>query len=1089
MSSTGEEKGRHRTLDQTTELALRELGNAQELVAGLLECSLFPIQIFRSDGSCLLTNRAATELFVRPIPADFNVLLVGSPAFADSMRRAFGGELTRHALHLSSGPGQVDQAPADVEVVLVPLRNESGTVSHVACCYKDLTAQQKLQSSGEALLRSEERFRSTFEQAAVGLAHVSPSGAWLLVNDRLCEILGYTRAELLARTFQDISHPADLNADLSFVDEMLLGKLKTYSMEKRYIRKDGTSVWCDLTVSLVRHASGQPNYFISVVQDISARVAANQALIKSTSALEAEIIKKRRAENSLRHSEESLAATLHSIGDGVVTTDTSGHITRINPVAQALTGWTSQEALNQPLNEVFRIVDEDTGEPTESPADRALREGVVTGQANHTLLVARDGTKRTISHSAAPIRDLSGFLRGVVLIFRDQSQNRAAERALRESETRKGAILEAALDCIVSMDAAGLITEFNPAAERTFRYSRAAVLGKPLVEILIPPSLRESHAAGFSRYLETGVGTILGKRLELSAMRADGSEFPVELTVVSINSLAQPMFTAYIRDISEQKQARDALERSEARFRHLAESGVIGVIVADIAGRIHETNQAFLDIVGYSREELTSGKIGWSDLTPPEWREQDRSAVESIRTTGVEKPREKEYRRKDGTRIPVLVCAAMLDEERCLGVVLDLSDRQEARALGERAEQAALAESIQREHAEQALRQAEEQLRQSQKLEAVGALTGSIAHDFNNLLSVILSYSTLMLNELAGSDPMRADLEQIAAAATRAAELTHQLLAFSRQQVLQPAVVNLNDAISGMARMLERVLGEDIEFVLELGSSPGAVFVDPSQVDQILMNLVVNAREAMPLGGKLTIQTTDEDFENEHDASLLDLAPGRYVVLSVVDTGTGMDRATTARIFEPFFTTKPRGKGTGLGLSTVFGIVKQSGGNVVVSSAFGQGTLFKVYLPRARASSRPSERVRRPANPVRGTETVLLVEDNEQVRTLASAILRRNGYRVLEAATGNEALAIAESQAGALDLLLTDVVMPQMSGRLLWEKLSARHPSAKVLYMSGYTDDAVIRHGVLTAGVSFIQKPITPAPLLLKVREVLDRTA
>jgi signal transduction histidine kinase/ActR/RegA family two-component response regulator len=398
-------------------------------------------------------------------------------------------------------------------------------------------------------------------------------------------------------------------------------------------------------------------------------------------------------------------------------------------------------------------------------------------------------------------------------------------------------------------------------------------------------------------------------------------------------------------------------------------------------------------------------------------------------------------------------------------------------------------ESVGRERAEVALRETEEQLRQSQKMEAIGSLAGSIAHDFNNILSIVLGYAETALEELKAGDPVRADVEQIATAGERARDLTRQLLAFSRQQVLEPKLLNLNEAFSAMMQMLKRLVGEDIELSFHPGADLGAVRVDPSQIEQVLLNLVVNARDAMPDGGKLTVETCNIELDRGYAEAHYGIQPGPYVLLAVSDTGIGMDNATRARIFEPFFTTKEKGKGTGLGLSTVFGIVKQSGGAVWVYSEPGHGTTFRVYLPRLAAAPNVLQQNARPAARTRGSETVLLVEDDTQVRALVSTTLRKNGYRVLEAGNGTEALAVAEQHGGAIDVLLSDVVMPGMGGRQLWERLVPRRPKMKVLFMSGYTTDAIVHHGVEKSELAFIPKPIVPRTLLLKLRQVLGSPA
>ena len=390
-----------------------------------------------------------------------------------------------------------------------------------------------------------------------------------------------------------------------------------------------------------------------------------------------------------------------------------------------------------------------------------------------------------------------------------------------------------------------------------------------------------------------------------------------------------------------------------------------------------------------------------------------------------------------------------------------------------------------RRRTEQALVKSEEQLRQSQKLEAVGRLAGGIAHDFNNLLSVILSYAEMLIGDEAFTARGRAELEEIKRAGERAADLTRQMLAFSRQQVLEPKIIDLNDILANLHKMLGRVLGEDIELKLLPARQLGLVLADPGQLEQVIVNLVVNARDAMPQGGKLTIATSNVELDQGYANDHLGVSPGPYVLLGVSDTGVGMDKATQARIFEPFFTTKEMGKGTGLGLSTVFGIVKQSGGNLLVYSEPGMGATFKIYLPRAQGEQ-AARSPRTPATVTRGTETILLVEDEDQVRSVASGVLRRAGYHVLEARSPGEAILVCEQHPVRIDLLLTDVVMPKMSGRLLAERISSVRHGIRVLFMSGYTDDAILHHGVLDSGVAFLQKPLTPDALARKVREVLD---
>jgi CheY-like chemotaxis protein len=370
-------------------------------------------------------------------------------------------------------------------------------------------------------------------------------------------------------------------------------------------------------------------------------------------------------------------------------------------------------------------------------------------------------------------------------------------------------------------------------------------------------------------------------------------------------------------------------------------------------------------------------------------------------------------------------------------------------------------------------------------MDAVGRLAGGVAHDFNNLLSVILSYAEILLGDLKPLEPMRDEVEQIRRAAGRAADLTRQLLTFSRQQVVEPKVVDLNEVLVNMDKMLQRIIGKDVEMLLLCGRSLGRVRADPGSIEQVIMNLAVNARDAMPTGGKLTMETANVMINEQSASEHLGTSPGPHVMLAVTDTGMGMDRATQARIFEPFFTTKDKGKGTGLGLSTVFGIVQQSGGSIWVYSEPGKGTSFKVYFPRV--DEAPDElRAQQPPRTLRGNETVLLVEDDEQVRAVAGGILRRHGYRVFDAKNGGEAMLFCEMHTDSIHLLISDVVMPHMSGPELARRLVVARPDMVVLCMSGYTDDSVFRHGVMDSDIAYLQKPITPESLTRKVREVLD---
>lgn len=518
-------------------------------------------------------------------------------------------------------------------------------------------------------------------------------------------------------------------------------------------------------------------------------------------------------------------------------------------------------------------------------------------------------------------------------------------------------------------------------------------------------------------------------------------------------------------------QEPQSLSQSEERYRDYFENAKDAIYVHDLTGRYIMVNKAGEELIGYSREEILQMRI--SDVVP-------RASLDHIHARLKEKLEdhsltiyEVEAIRKDGSRVPIEVSSRLIYEN---GVPV--------------AVQGSARDITERKRAEEALRASQLQLQQSQKLEAIGQLAGGVAHDFNNMLTAIIGYTDLSLRRVGLENPIRRNLEETKKAAERAASLVRQLLAFSRKQILEPKVLDLNDVVKDMHKMLTRLIGENIKLATRLETDLGSVKADPCQVEQIIVNLVVNARDAMPRGGRVTIETANFTIDDQTALKHVSVKAGEYVMLSVSDTGSGMDQETQARIFEPFFTTKEVGKGTGLGLSTVYGIVKQSGGNIWVYSEPGMGTVFKVYLPRIDdATASTIARQEQEAIAPRGTETILLVEDEDVVRGLTKNILMQAGYNVLDARSGDEAIRLCQAHAGPIDLLLTDVVMPEVSGKDVADRLLELRPSIRVLFMSGYTDEAIVQHGVLDANVKFIQKPFTWVALTRKVREVLNRKA
>ncbi len=827
----------------------------------------------------------------------------------------------------------------------------------------------------------------------------------------------------------------------------------------------------------------------------------------------------------------------------------------------------------------------------------------------------------------------------------ESSWARAAEAALLQSQERTRAIVETALDALVTMDAGGVVTDWNSQAVAIFGWSREEALGRLLSELIIPPRDREAHIRGLQHFLASGETHILNRRIEVLALHRSGHEFPVELAVSPVRIGDTIFFSAFIRDITERREAETKLRESELRYRSVVNALDEGVLVITQEGVLRTGNASAGRILGVSIDELIGRSLrdeGWRTIRedgspfPPE----EYPATVTLRTgrpcvsvvMGVQRPDGKlrwieinsrplaledqatpsavvvsfsditERKRSEERLTAQYAVTRVLAESRSLeeavprimqavgqnlewdcgifwrvdkaGSMLRCLDQwyntkvnadaflaatwqwtfkseeglpgriwasgkaawitdvvqdhnfpryQQAREVGfhgafgfpiriggevegvielysrqVRVPDEELLKMIEdiclkleqfsdRARAQDALQQTEAQLRQAQKMEAVGRLAGGVAHDFNNLLTVIRGYSELLLARLSPDDPVRKDMTEVKKAADRASGLTRQLLSFSRRQFIAPKVVDLNTLITNMDGMLRRLLGEDIvELCTELSPQAGAIRADPGQIEQVVMNLAVNARDAMPKGGRLTIETHNVTIGNNARQNTSVVKPGSYVLLAVRDTGHGMDAETQSHLFEPFFTTKEKGKGTGLGLSTVYGIVKQNGGHITVESKPGQGATFKIYFPLVEQGAQTAAGVADAAEPVHGRETILLVEDEPAVRGLVHETLRLHGYTVLEARHGIEALMTGAKHQGPIHLLLTDVVMPQMSGPEVAEKIQVVRPGIKILYMSGYPDHPAFERGGVSRETSFLPKPFTPNVLAKKVREVLD---
>ena len=691
--------------------------------------------------------------------------------------------------------------------------------------------------------------------------------------------------------------------------------------------------------------------------------------------------------------------------------------------------------------------------------DEALQR-LISGQSDYDMefRITRvsDGALRVVRSAAQLTRDQNGAPAKVLGAVQDVTERRFTEERLRLTQYS----VDHAADAIEWCDSRGRIVWASDSLCRTLGYSLRELLTMSLFDV--DPALTvERWSVDWVRMKEQGPFT-----LETVHRKKNGEEFPVEVNVNHVQFEGREYNCAFVRDISERRRSE---ERANWLTRVLDHSlNEVYIFDAETL-RFVQVNQGAQSNLGYSMDELAD--MTPSDLTPAITPESFARSIEPLRE-GLERQLvvNTEHRRKDGSLYPVEVHLQLTEREPrpvFLAVILDITERKAA---------------------EEALRASEEQLRQSQKMEAIGQLAGGIAHDFNNLLTAIIGYADLLLVDLPGDDgTMRPDLEQIKRSAERAGSLTRQILAFSRRQALRPRVVSLNEVIAGMEPLLRRSLGEQIDLLVTQQPGLGLVEVDTHQFEQVLMNLAVNARDAMPAGGRLTIETADVELDAEFAAAHVDVTPGSHVMLAVSDTGRGMDEETLTHIYEPFFTTKGVGEGTGLGLSTVYGIVRQSGGSITVESRVGGGSTFRLYLPRVSLSASPAGAGAEAVRPIRAL-TVLLVEDEPALRSLVERVLTDRGYQVVVAGSGPEALEALKNQTRPPDLLLTDVILPGgMQGNQLAKHLLRSFPGLSVLYMSGYARDSIVREGPSDKGVDCLEKPFTPESLAAAVKRALDK--
>ena len=790
-------------------------------------------------------------------------------------------------------------------------------------------------------------------------------------------------------------------------------------------RKDGSTFRSATRVLVLQDKSGKPEGFLIIVREVVGLTTQARS----------------------RHEQELLLDTI----DGIVweANPDTVEFSYVSRQAERILGYPIEMWLNQPDFWRDHLHPDDRAWATEFCQD------AITKKENHQFeyrMVASDGHIVWLKDLVTVVVENGKVvnLRGVMV---DITASKKADEILQESERKYHTLFEGIADPIFIYDReTKLFLDSNKAVERVYGYSKDELLKMTPFD-LHPP---EDYAT-----LERNIDSKnIDRPNTYVHLTKSGRRIDVEILADQIDYQGRPAWIGIVRDITARKRDEQALRDSEERYRKVLENANDIVYTHDLEGNLTSINKAGERVTGYTNEEGL--KMNIYDLIAPEQAEKARQMIKQKLTDMMPTSYDLELIGKDGRRISLEISSQIIHKggqpSGVLGIARDITDR----------------------------RHLEAQLRQSQKMEAVGRLAGGVAHDFNNLLTAIIGYSELLLSNPDADETTRTCVEEIRKAGERAASLTGQLLAFSRKQVLQPKVLDLNVIIANLDKMLRRLIGEDIDLDVVAEPDLWLLRADPGQVEQVIMNLAVNARDAMSGGGRLTIETSNIEFDDESIRTYADVSKGSYVALQVRDTGHGISEEVLTQIFEPFFTTKEQGKGTGLGLSTVYGIVKQSGGYIYVDSELEKGTTFTVYLPRVNEVAGVRESGAGSDDLPVGTETILLVEDEPLVRQFVSRTLRSSGYLVIEAANGNEALGIGDDYEGPIHLLVTDMVMPKMSGRELSLRFNEWRPSMKTLFISGYTDNEISSQDVVESGLSFLQKPFTPSQLASKVREVLD---
>ncbi len=868
-------------------------------------------------------------------------------------------------------------------------------------------------------------FRQLFSMSLdlICIADIS-SSTFLKVNPAFQNILGYAENELLNKPFSEFIHPDDIEPTRAIVEKKLSQGSKVINFENRYKCKDGSYKW----LSWVSHPNPEQGKTYAIARDIT----------------DQKQMAKERDE-----SEKKYKSLFYNAQVALFRTSIEGQIIEINGRYAEIAGYDS-------IEECMAHYRPQTAWKDPEARNEFLKKIQKTGSVRdyEAQIIRQDGTDAWILFSATVYPD-QGHIEGSIVNITNRKQ---AEETLRQREALNRKMFANIGDVIVIIDKEGMNRYKSPNIEKLFGWKPEDVLGKSYWENIHPDDILSQKV--FFRTLVSETDTV--QTTECRYKCKDGRYKWIEF--IGTNLIHDTDICGILgnyHNITDRKAVEHSLRESEARFKALHNASFGGITIHD-KGIILECNQGLADLTGYSVDEL----IGMDGLLLI--AEQSRTMVMDKIVSGYEKPYEAVGLHKNGNEFPI---------------------RLEARNIpykGKEVRTVEFRDITEYKKAEQDKEKLQDQLVQAQKMESVGRLAGGVAHDFNNMLSIIIGNIEIIQEDIAQDSPLFSRVYEVKKAAQRSADLTRQLLAFARKQTISPKILNPNHTIDGMLKMLKRLIGEDIDLLWQPKRHLWSVKIDPSQIDQILANLCVNARDAIKDVGKVTIETNNICFDDNYCREHQGFSPGEFVLIGFSDDGCGMDKETTEKLFDPFFTTKRKGKGTGLGMATVYGIIKQNNGFINVYSEPGQGTTFKIYIPR-KEESKTEEPVNKKRKTPKGSETVLLVEDEISILRITTIMLERLGYKVLPANTPKEAIRICNFSKVKIDLLITDVVMPSMNGRELAQTILKAFPDIKCLYMSGYTSNVIAHRGILDEGLHFINKPFSKQDLSIKLRQILDK--